>query len=268
MGQGTHLLIESHANLHHERLRDDVHAVINRAVAHDIGGILNICCDRSEFESSLAMCDVQDDIPVWTTIGIHPHHAANNADLTVDWLVERAESGHVIAIGETGLDYHYDFSPRDAQMRNLDIHMEAVRETGLPMVIHTREADQDMERFLLQEMEKEPFDFELHSYTSGARLAEVATELGAYFSVNGIATFKNAADVRSIIQDIMPDDRIMLETDCPYLAPVPHRGRCNEPAYLSHVRDLLADLKGWSLSDTETRTTDAFFRLFSKAQRP
>lgn len=262
------MMIDSHANLHHKDLIDDATEVIGRAALSGIGGILNICCNRAEFEPSLFISDLQCEIPVWSTIGIHPHHAAENEDLSIEWLVKGAGREQIVAIGETGLDYHYDFSPRDAQMRNLDIHMEAVRETGLPIVIHTREADADMEAFLVREMALAPFDFELHSYTSGTRLAEVAAEMGAYYSVNGIATFKNAKDVCTIIQDIMPDDRIMLETDCPYLAPIPHRGKRNEPALLSHVRDLLANLKGWNVADTESRTTDAFFQLFKKAKRP
>ncbi|PHR60267.1 MAG: LuxR family transcriptional regulator [Robiginitomaculum sp.] len=260
------MLVETHANLHHADFDDDITEVINRARLAKITTIVTICCHMDEFAPALSIA--QSDPDIWCTIGVHPHHAAKHPDLSVAELVASAAHDKVIGIGETGLDYHYNYSPRADQIKNLMTHIEAARQTKLPLVLHTREADQDMGDILQRELALQPFRFVLHSYTSGAELARIGAEAGGYFSVNGISTFKNAAPVRDIIRDIMPDDRIMLETDCPYLAPIPHRGRRNEPAYLPLIRDHLADIKGWSANDTDQRTNDAFFQLFTKAKRP
>ena len=165
------------------------------------------------------------------------------------------------------MDYHYDWSPRDIQKANFQAHIEAVHETGLPLVVHTREADEDMLEMLQAAYANKPFNAIMHCYTSGQRLLDAASEMGFYFSVSGIMTFKNAHDVRERILT-MPKDRIMLETDCPYLAPMPYRGRRNEPAYVIEVCKALADLFDWTLEETAQNTTDAFFNLFSKATRP
>jgi TatD DNase family protein len=178
-----------------------------------------------------------------------------------------AEREKVVGIGECGLDFHYDLSPRDVQAAVFRQHVDASRRTGLPLVVHTREADEVMADILAEEQAKAPFRFLMHCYTSGPELAEKAAECGGWFSVSGIATFKAAEEVREIIR-VLPADRIIIETDCPYLAPVPHRGRRNEPAYVGHVLDKLADIRGWSREEAEARTTDAFFALFDRISRP
>jgi TatD DNase family protein len=172
-----------------------------------------------------------------------------------------------VGIGECGLDFHYDLSPRDVQAEVFRAHAAAARETGLPLVVHTREADDVMGAILEDEYAAGPFRILMHCYTSGAELAARAAALGAWFSVSGIATFKAAEDVRAVIRD-MPADRIIVETDCPYLAPVPYRGRRNEPAYLPHVLAKLAEIRGWSLEEAEAKTEDAFFAVFDRIPHP
>jgi TatD DNase family protein len=172
-----------------------------------------------------------------------------------------------LGIGECGLDFHYDLSPRDIQAQVFRVHAAAARETGLPLVVHTREADEVMGDILEEEHAKGAFPLLMHCYTSGPGLARRCAALGAWFSVSGIATFKAAEDVREVIRE-MPADRIIVETDCPYLAPVPHRGRRNEPAYVAHVLAKLAEVRGWSLDEADRRTTDAFFDLFDRIPRP
>jgi TatD DNase family protein len=173
----------------------------------------------------------------------------------------------VVGIGECGLDFHYDLSPRDVQAAVFRTHIHAARRTGLPLVVHTREADDVMAGILAEEQADGPFRFLMHCYTSGPELAEKAAKLGAWFSVSGIATFKAANEVREIVAG-MPPERIIVETDCPYLAPMPHRGRRNEPAWVVHVLDKLAEIRGWSRGEAEARTTEAFFALFDRIPRP
>jgi TatD DNase family protein len=174
----------------------------------------------------------------------------------------------VIGIGECGLDFHYDFSPREVQAAVFRAHCAAARQTGLPLVVHTREADDAMGDILEEEHARGAFPILMHCYTSGPALAARAAALGAYFSVSGIATFKAAEEVRGVIAEVMPADRIILETDCPYLAPVPMRGRRNEPAYLPHILAKLAEIRGWTLAEAEQRTEAAFFDLFQAIPRP
>ena len=216
------------------------------------------------FEATHALAMAHDDI--WCTVGVHPHEAKGAAELTVATLVELAERPKVVGIGECGLDFHYDLSPRDVQARVFRQHAAAARETGLPLVVHTREADEVMGEILEDEYARGPFRLLMHCYTSGPELARRCAALGAWFSVSGIATFKAAEDVREVIRT-MPADRIIVETDCPYLAPVPHRGRRNEPAYIPHILAKLAEIRGWSLAEAEARTTDAFFDLFDRIPR-
>ena len=259
------MLIDSHVNLHAPQFDDDRDAVIARAREAGVGLMVEISDKLSTFEATHALAMAHDDI--WATVGVHPHEAKDYADLTADRLVELAGRPRVVGIGECGLDFHYDLSPRDVQAAVFRQHIEAARRTGLPLVVHTREADAVMADSLAEEQARGPFRFLMHCYTSGPELAEKAAELGAWFSVSGIATFKAAAEVREIIA-AMPPDRIIVETDCPYLAPVPHRGRRNEPAYVGHVLDKLAEIRGWSRDEAEARTTDAFFALFDRISRP
>jgi TatD DNase family protein len=259
------MLIDSHVNLHAPQYDEDRDAVIERARSAGVGLMVEISDKLSSFEQTHALAMAHPDI--WCTVGTHPHEAKENPDLTSAELVALAGRPRVVGIGECGLDFHYDLSPRDIQARVFRAHCTAARETGLPLVVHTREADQVMGEILTEEHGKGAFKLLMHCYTSGPELAKIAAELGAWFSVSGIASFKAAEDVRTIIKD-MPADRIIVETDCPYLAPVPMRGRRNEPAYIGYVLDKLAEIRGWASADAEQRTEDAFFALFDRIERP
>ena len=258
------MLIDSHVNLHAHQFDEDRDEVIARARAAGIALMVNISDKVSHFKAVRALADQPD---IWCTVGTHPHEAKENPDLSAAELVALADDPRVVGIGETGLDFHYDLSPRDIQARVFRAHVAAARETGLPLVVHTREADALMGDLLEEEYARGPFKMLMHCYTSGPELAGRAAALGAWFSVSGIATFKAAEDVRAVVRD-MPADRIIVETDCPYLAPVPHRGRRNEPAYLPAVLAKLAEIRGWSGQEAEQKTEDAFFALFDKIPRP
>jgi TatD DNase family protein len=202
-----------------------------------------------------------DDI--YCSIGTHPHHAAEEPDVTVADLVKTAQAAKVVAIGEAGLDYHYDTSPRDAQERGFRTHIAAARETGLPLVIHAREADADIARILEEESEKGAFPFVLHCFTGGADLARRGVALGGYVSFSGILTFKNSQSLRDIAATL-PEDRLLVETDAPYLAPGPWRGKRNEPAYVAETARVLAETRKVSEAEIAAATTANFFRLFKK----
>jgi TatD DNase family protein len=259
------MLIDSHVNLHAPQFDEDREAVIDRARTAGVGLMVTICDRLDRFEAVHALATANAD--VWATAGVHPHEAKDYPLLVAKTLVDLSARPKVIGIGETGLDFHYDLSPRDVQARVFRAHIAAARQTGLPLVVHTREADDVMAEILEAEHDQGAFKILMHCYTSGAELARRVAALGAWFSVSGIATFKAAGDVRVVIAD-MPEDRIILETDCPYLAPTPMRGRRNEPAYLPHILAKLASIRGWSLSEAEARTEEAFFKLFDRIDRP
>ena len=259
------MLIDSHVNLHAPQFAEDQAEVIARARAAGIGLMVTICDRVSSFEAVHALAMAHADI--WCTVGTHPHEAKENPQLDAKTLIDLAARPKVVGIGEAGLDYHYDLSPREAQRAVLSAQITAARATGLPLVLHTREADEDTARMLEEAHAEGPFRILMHCYTSGPELARRAAALGAWFSVSGIATFKGAEEVRAVIRD-MPADRIIVETDCPYLAPVPLRGRRNEPAFLPHILARLAEIRGWSLAEAEARTEDAFFSLFSTIPTP
>lgn len=258
------MLIDSHVNLHAPQFDEDRDAVIARAREAGVSLMVNISDRVSNFAACRALADEPD---IWCTVGTHPHEAKEDPDLSAATLVDLARDSRVVGIGECGLDFHYDLSPREIQAQVFRAHVAAARETGLPLVVHTREADDVMGDILEAEYAAGPFRMLMHCYTSGADLARRAAALGAWFSVSGIATFKAAEDVRAVIRD-MPGERIIVETDCPYLAPVPYRGRRNEPAYVPHVLAKLAEIRGWSPDEAEQRTTDAFFALFDRIPRP
>lgn len=259
------MLIDSHVNLHAPQFADDQAEVIARAREAGVELMVTICDKVSSFEAVHAIAMAHDDI--WATVGTHPHEAKENPQLSAESLIELAGRSKVVGIGECGLDFHYDLSPRDVQAAVFRQHIVAARETGLPLVVHTREADDVMGDILEEEHARGAFKLLMHCYTSGPDLARRCAALGAWFSVSGIATFKAADEVRAVIAD-MPAERIMLETDCPYLAPVPMRGRRNEPAYLPHILAKLAEIRGWSLAEAERRTEDAFFACFDRIPRP
>jgi TatD DNase family protein len=258
------MLIDSHVNLHAPQFDADREAVIARARDAGVGLMVSICDRLASFPAVHAIAARHPDI--FATVGVHPHEAKDDPELVVETLLDLAGQDKVVGIGETGLDFHYDLSPRPIQESVFRVHIAAARLSCLPLIVHTREADEVMARILETEFARGPFRLLMHCYTSGADLARRAAALGAWFSVSGIASFKSAAEVRAVIAD-MPEDRIILETDCPYLAPVPLRGRRNEPAFLPHVLAALAQIRGWSLVETEARTEAAFYNLFNTVPR-
>lgn len=258
-------LVDSHCHLNYKGLSDDLDDVIKRARARNITHMLAINARLSEYEEVLAIARAHDTI--WATVGSHPHEAENEPDVALDDLLTRAADPQVIGIGETGLDYYYDNAPRDMQKANFRTHIAASRETGLPLIVHTRDADDDTIAILTEEMEKGAFPGVIHCFTASRRLAEACLDLGMYISLSGIVTFKNATDVQATAKDL-PMDRLLVETDSPYLAPVPHRGKRCEPAYTADTAEFMAKLKDIPLEDLARATTDNFFTLFSKAERP
>ena len=259
------MLIDSHVNLHAPQFAEDQAEVIARARAAGVERMVTICDKTASFPLVAAIADAHDDI--WCTVGTHPHEAKDDQSLTAQRLIDLASHKRTVGIGETGLDFFYDLSPREVQAKVFAAHIDAARETGLPLVVHSRDADEVMAQMLEDAYAVGPFKLLLHCYTSGPDLARRAEGLGAFFSVSGIATFKAAEAVRAVIRD-MPAERIIVETDCPYLAPVPMRGRRNEPAFLPHVLAKLAEVRDWSLAEAEARTEAAFFTLFDRIPRP
>lgn len=259
------MLIDSHVNLHAAAFDADRAEVIERARAAGVALMINICDRVSGFAQVAAVADGQGDI--YLTVGTHPHEAKENPGLGAQILCDLAKTAKVVGIGETGLDFHYDLSPREVQVAVFRAHIAAARMTGLPLVVHSREADETMAEILEAEHAAGPFRILMHCYTSGPELARRAAALGAWFSVSGIATFKAADEVRAVIANV-PEDRIMVETDCPYLAPVPMRGRRNEPAFLPHVLAKLAEIRGWSADEARERTAAAVYACFDRIPQP
>jgi TatD DNase family protein len=259
------MLIDSHVNLHSPQFAEDRAEVIARARAAGIGRMVTICDRIASFPAVKAIAESHADI--WCSVGTHPHEAKDDPELKPESLIELAACEKVVGIGESGLDFYYDLSPREVQVEVFRAHIAAARATGLPLIVHSRDADEVMARILEEEMGRGRFKLLLHCYTSGPELAARAAALGAWFSVSGIATFKAAEAVRAVIAD-MPAEKIIVETDCPYLAPVPMRGRRNEPAFLPYVLAKLADIRGWSLAEAEARTEESFYALFDRAERP
>ena len=254
-------MFDTHVNLHGEAFADDLGAVLARAREAGVRRFLAICDRYDNFPAVRAIAEANAD--VWCSVGVHPHHAKDFTGLTAETLIREAAHPKVVAIGETGLDFHYGYSPEADQVRSLREHIEAARTTGLPVILHTREADGLVADILEDEYAKGAFQPLLHCYTGGADLCQRALKLGAFVSVSGILSFKSARDVRSVIEDV-PLDRLILETDCPYLAPVPMRGRRNEPAYLVHVAEALSALKGVDVETVRGVTTQNAVRLFAK----
>ncbi|HEX3858326.1 MAG TPA: TatD family hydrolase [Pseudolabrys sp.] len=255
------LLIDSHCHLDFPDFASELDAVVARAEAAGIGRIVTISTRVRRHPQVLAVAE--RFAQVFCSVGTHPHNAHEEPDVTANELVDIARHPKVVAIGEAGLDYHYDNSPKDAQERGLRVHIAAARETKLPLVIHSRECDADMARILEQESGKGAFPAVLHCFTGGRDLATRAIALGHYVSFTGILTFKNSADLRAIAADL-PADRILVETDAPYLAPLPFRGKRNEPSFVVETAKVLAGARGVSPDEIARQTTANFFRLFSK----
>ena len=259
------MLVDSHCHLDFPDFADEREAVIARAVAAGVRRMVTISTRVRRFEQVLAIAEAHPE--VWCSVGTHPHNAAEELDVTVDELVRLSDHPRVVAIGEAGLDYFYDKSPRPAQAQGLRTHIAAARITRLPLVIHARDADDDMIAILEEETGKGAFPFVLHCFSSGARLAGAGVALGGYVSFSGILTFKNSVELREIAASV-PRDRLLVETDAPYLAPPPHRGRRNEPSYVVETARVLAETVGVSPDELAAITTDNFHRLFSKMPAP
>jgi len=258
-------IVDSHCHLDYEGLADRLPEILARAGEAGVGLMVSIGTRVRQFERLLKIAEAHDN--VFCTVGTHPHNAHEELDVGVAQLAELARHPKVVGIGEAGLDYHYDFSPRPAQAQGFRVHIAAARETGLPLVIHARKADDDVAAILEDEMGKGTFKPLLHCFTSGAELARRGLALGAYVSFSGILTYKNAEDLRAVAATV-PMDRLLVETDAPYLAPVPYRGKTNEPAFVMKTLEQLARVKGVDTAVMAKQTNDNFFRLFAKIARP
>jgi len=258
------MLVDSHCHLDFPDFAAELDEVVARARAAGIGRLVTICTRVRKHAQVLAVAEKFPEI--FCSVGTHPHNAHEELDIDAKALIALTKNPKVVAIGEVGLDYHYDNSPRAAQAQGLRQHIAAARETGLPLVIHAREADADMARILEDETGKGTFPAVLHCFTGGRDLAFKAIELGHYVSFTGILTFKNSAALRDIAA-ALPADRILVETDAPYLAPLPYRGKRNEPAYVVETAKVLADTRGVTADEIARQTTENFFRLFNKVPR-
>ncbi|MFL2770493.1 MAG: TatD family hydrolase [Rhodospirillaceae bacterium] len=257
------MLVDSHCHLDFPDFEDDLQNVVSRAHEAGVGHFLTICTHVTKFDQVRAVAAQFDNMHC--TIGIHPHEAASEPRIDKTKLIDIAATDpKVVAFGETGLDFFYEHSPRETQERQFRVHIEASREANLPVVIHTRDADADMARILEDEMDKGAFTGVIHCFSSGLELAEKAIELGLYISLSGIVTFNKAEELRKTAKRI-PLSRLLVETDSPYLAPVPKRGKRNEPAFVAHTAACVADLLDMSAEDLAKETSQNFFRLFNKA---
>ncbi len=256
------MLVDSHCHLEYEGLVERRDEVLDNARAAGIEAFLNISTKRSEWEQVLATAERQDD--VFGSVGIHPHNADAHGDLTEDELLEATRHPRAIGIGETGLDYFYDKSDRDTQRTLFRRHIAVARKVQLPVIIHTRDAEDDTLAILEDEMGKGAFPALIHCFTASKAFGERVLELGLSISISGIVTFKNARDLQEFARTI-PDDRLLVETDSPFLAPVPHRGKPCEPGFVKDTATFLADLRGTDIATLAETTTANFYRLFSKA---
>lgn len=256
------MLIDSHCHLNYQGLVEDQSAVLARARAAGVTGFLNISTRASEWVAVVATAAREPD--VWASVGIHPHEADAHGDLGAQVLRDATQHSKVVAIGETGLDYYYDHSDREAQRKLFRVHIGVARETGLPLIVHTRDAEDDTAAILGEEMETGAFPALIHCFTASRGFAKRVLDLGLTISLSGIVTFRNARELQEIAREI-PDDRILVETDAPFLAPVPHRGRTCEPAFVADTARHLAQLRGVEAESLAATTSANFFRLFGKA---
>jgi len=256
------MLVDSHCHLDFPDFESELADIVDRAQSVGVGAMLTICTHVRRFDRIRAVAERFDN--VCCSVGTHPHYAAEERDVTLKEIVALAEHSRVVAIGEAGLDYHYEKSPIADQERGFRTHIAAARETGLPLVIHSREADEHTARILEEEMAEGPFKAVLHCFTGGRELAMRGVELGLYVSFSGVLTFKKSEDLRATAAAV-PLDRLLVETDAPYLAPVPRRGKRNEPSYVQYTAKTLAEVRGLSETEIADVTTENFFRLFAKA---
>lgn len=259
------MLVDSHCHLDFKDFDADREAVLSRAKQAGVDLMVTISTKVTEADKIIALAESSNALVC--SVGIHPHEAGREPETSAERLVDLAKHEKVVGIGETGLDYFYEHSPRDAQKRNFRAHIEACRISQLPLIVHARDADEDTADIIEGEMGKGAYPGLIHCFTAGPDLAKRALDIGFYISISGIATFKNATDLRDTIK-MVPLDRLLIETDAPFLAPVPHRGKRNEPSFVADTAAMLADLKGVTHDELATATTDNFFRLFTKAKRP
>ncbi|TCS64366.1 TatD family hydrolase [Varunaivibrio sulfuroxidans] len=259
------MLVDSHCHLDFPDFADDLDAVIARAEAAGVRTLVSICTHVSRFDQVLAIAERYEN--VYCTVGVHPHNAQSEGAIDAQKLVALCAHPKVIGLGETGLDYFYEHSPKNLQKKAFIAHIEAARETGLPLIVHTRDADPDMIGILRREYAKGSFPGVIHCFSSGSELAQAVLDIGFYISVSGIATFKNAQGLRDTLSGV-PLDRLLVETDAPYLAPMPHRGKRNEPAFTVNTAHRVAAIKNVGEDVFNAASCDNFFRLFTKARRP
>ena len=256
------MFIDSHCHLNYKGLVEDQAAVLDRARAAGVSTMLNISTRESEWDDVVGVAEHHAD--VWASVGIHPHEADAHPQVDTAKLVDRAQHPRIVAIGETGLDYYYDKSDRVQQRASFRSHIVAARETGLPLIVHTRDAEDDTAAILAEEMATGAYTGVIHCFTASDAFARIALDLGLYISISGIVTFKNAKDLQATAATI-PPDRLLIETDSPFLAPVPHRGRPCEPAFVADTARFLADLRGEPVETLARYTSDNFRTLFTKA---
>jgi TatD DNase family protein len=256
------MFTDSHCHLNYKGLVEEQQSVLERARAAGVSAMLNISTRQSEWDEVIGLAESESD--VWASVGIHPHEADAHPDVQTSNLVERAAHPRVVGIGESGLDYYYDHSDRERQRGSFRAHIAAARETGLPIIVHTREAEADTYAVLAEEMGKGAYSGVIHCFTASQDFADKALNLGLYVSISGIVTFKNAKELQSSAK-MIPSERLLIETDAPFLAPVPHRGRPCEPAFVADTARFLAQLRGEEVEALAERTSANFRTLFSKA---
>jgi TatD DNase family protein len=257
------MLADSHCHLNYKGLVERRDEVLANARARGVTAMLNISTRESEWDDVVAAAESEPD--VWATVGIHPHEADKHPDIDTAKLVARAAHPRVVGIGESGLDYYYDHSDRDRQKESFRSHIAAARETGLPIVVHTRDAEEDTANILREEMGKGAYPGVIHCFTASDAFADIALDLGFYISISGIVTFKNARELQATAARL-PIERLLVETDAPFLAPVPHRGRPGEPAFVADTATFLAELRGEPVDVLMTRTAENFHALFAKTR--
>jgi TatD DNase family protein len=258
------MFIDSHCHLNYKGLVEHQADVLARARAARVSAMLNISTRECEWDDVIGLAEQQPD--VWASVGIHPHEADAHVGIDCAKLIERAANPRVVGIGETGLDYYYDHSDREQQRASFREHIAAARKTGLPLIVHTRDAEADTAEILADEMGKGAYGGVIHCFTASAEFGRKALNLGFYISLSGIVTFKNASDLQAFAADI-PSDRLLIETDSPFLAPVPNRGKTCEPAFVADTASFVAALRGVAVHDLARESSENFYRLFSKAVR-
>lgn len=258
------MFADSHCHLNYKGVFEQQPEVLARARARGVGAMLNISTRESEWDAVVATAEREAD--VWASIGIHPHEADQHPDIDTAKLIVRATHPRVVGIGESGLDYYYDHSDRARQQASFRTHIAACRATGLPLIVHTRDAEADTLAILRDEMEQGAYKGVIHCFTASGAFADAAMELGFFISISGIVTFKNARDLQETAARL-PIDRLLIETDAPFLAPVPHRGKPGEPAFVADTGIFLAKLRGEPVEELAAKTADNFFTLFDKAKR-